>query len=213
MIDDPFDPPGHERYGGGHVFLFDLGRYLVRRGFNLTYIIRNNSSNKKKYEKIGDNCTIIRLGVGPAKEIDPSQVSYYIEPLKKEFTKVLTNLSLIPQVVHTSYWISGIVALPYTRNNNIKHVHSVLSLGRLKLKRPFISKDEKYRDKSEIKLFNSADELILVCPDEINSLKKLYPEVNNKNLNVISYGINENIFFPRPESTDHYVRRSSSRFQ
>ena len=53
MIDDPFDPPGNERVGGGHVFLFDLGRYLIRRGFQVTYIIRKNSQKKKSLEKLG----------------------------------------------------------------------------------------------------------------------------------------------------------------
>jgi hypothetical protein len=29
-IDDPFDPTGVYRFGGGSTFVFDLGRYLVR---------------------------------------------------------------------------------------------------------------------------------------------------------------------------------------
>ena len=214
MIDDPFDPPGNERVGGGHVFLFDLGRYLIRRGFQVTYIIRKNSQKKKSLEKLGEKCSIIRLEVGPLKEMKPDEVSKLINPLKKEFINAIEELRDRPNALHSIYWISGIVALDFTNVNKIKHVHSVLSLGRLKVKEEKkLSKIDKLRDESEIKIFNDVDGLILVCPNELQALRKLYPEVINNNCHIIPYGIDETLFFPRPESTNHYVRRTTGRFK
>ncbi|MEA2329592.1 MAG: hypothetical protein QOE68_4551, partial [Thermoanaerobaculia bacterium] len=46
LTDDPFDPPGESRYGGAQRFMFDLGRYLVRRGHHVVFMTRQSRSRK-----------------------------------------------------------------------------------------------------------------------------------------------------------------------
>lgn len=214
MIDDPFDPPGYGRFGGGNLFLFDLGRYLIRRGFIVTYIIRKNSSEKKSFERLGNNCTIIRLQVGPEKEISPKYVASLIEPLKIKFSEKMEELEGKIIACHSIYWISGIVVLEYCKANNIRLVHSILSLGRLKISNEQChDKIEKKRDSSEVLIFNEADDLIVVCPNEKNNLYELYPEVKNTDCHIVPYGIDEKMFFPRPESPGNFVCRSANRFK
>ena len=85
MIDDPFDPPGQHRFGGGQLFLFDLGRYLVRKGNEVTYIVRKNDRSKPDKDQLGQKCKILRLEVGPTEEITPNKVATLIDKLKVEF--------------------------------------------------------------------------------------------------------------------------------
>ncbi|NOQ25814.1 MAG: glycosyltransferase [Bacteroidales bacterium] len=214
MIDDPFDPPGSGRFGGGHLFLFDLGRYLIRQGITVTYICRKNSPTKNSYERLGDKCTIYRLDVGPQKEILTFEVSSYLKQLKTQFINTIIQLDKV-DVIHTSYWISGLVAMEYCQNNGIKHVNTILSLGRLKHKeKKSLSEYERFRDISEITVFNGVDDLIAICQDEKKSLFKLYPELKqNINCHIIANGIDENIFYQRPESSSDFIRRASYRFK
>ncbi|NVO12329.1 MAG: glycosyltransferase [Bacteroidales bacterium] len=214
MIDDPFDPPGSGRYGGGHLFLFDLGRYLIRQGIPIVYICRNNSPNKKHYEELGSLCSIYRLNIGPAEELPTNKISNYIIELVDGFNTIMTKLGEV-NVIHTSYWISGIVAHEYCKNNNIKHVNTILSLGRLKHRdENHLSDYEILRDRLEIKLFNSVDVIIAICQDEKNNLIKLYPELKQDiNCQIISNGIDENIFYKRPESSSNLICRATYRFK
>jgi hypothetical protein len=214
MIDDPFDPPGCGRFGGGHIFLFDLGRYLVRHGLNVAYICRNNSSEKVGFERLGEKCVIYRINVGPQKEIATSEIVDYLVPLKTQFENILNQFIKI-DVIHTSYWISGLIALDYCKKNNIKHINTILSLGRLKLKgKKHLSAYEKLRDESEISVFSKVDELIAICQDEKETLFSLYPELEkNINCHIIANGIDETIFYKRPEPSCGFICRATNRFK
>src|SRR5437764_10062194 len=107
FIADPFDPPGHERYGGGHLFIFDLGRFLVQEGYRVTYFTRRNNPEKAAYDELGPLCSIHRLEVGPAEELPPPSVGQYLDNLSSAFEKTIEERKLEFTTLHSHYWIAG----------------------------------------------------------------------------------------------------------
>src|ERR1017187_5545364 len=105
FIADPFDPPGYERFGGGHLFRFDLGRFLVQHGYSVVFFTRRNSSDKPTFDQIGPLCSIHRIMAGPPQELDPSIVGGYIDELAAAFEELIGSHVQRLTAIHSHYWI------------------------------------------------------------------------------------------------------------
>lgn len=211
LTDDPFDPAGAGRFGGSHAFFFDISRELVRRGHDVTIITRLNEPHKPRFQSLGPLCRIYRLEVGPAAEVD----HHALGNLHGDLTTNILSLPLDPpfSILQTSNWLSGAVGLALRPRIANHHVHHVLSLGRARLalgEEP--SCHDQTRDEWECRIFAEADALICVTEDERNSLERLYQDVSKSKIAVIPYGVDPNVFSPRPGDANDYLRRASNRF-
>jgi len=217
FIADPFDPPGHERFGGGHLFLFDLGRYLVRHGYSVIFLTRLNSSEKQLRQNLGTRCKVLRLNVGPSSEISPDEVAAHFDGLLQASLAELNTLDVSEiAVVHSHYWIAGLLSRALYNKEVLRkrlHIHSILSLGRLKqeLGEP-LGQNFSFRDQAELQVFREADHLIAVCPNEQRDLRRLYPEIRRP-IRIIPYGVNTSVFHPKPERPSTSIRRAYKRFE
>jgi D-inositol-3-phosphate glycosyltransferase len=213
FIADPFDPPGHERFGGGHLFIFDLGRFLVQNGYRVTFFTRRNNAVKAAFEELGPLCSIHRLPVGPAEEIPPEFVGRLLDELSIAFEKIIEERKLEFAALHSHYWIAGEVVRRFCVTHPVRHIHSVLSLGRLKREKAEPrTASTALRDECEIRVFNSADAVLTVCPSERSDLQRLYPDVNLSKTLIIPYGVDPDVFYPRPQSECDFVRRQTFGF-
>jgi D-inositol-3-phosphate glycosyltransferase len=213
FIADPFDPPGHERFGGGHLFLFDLGRFLVNQGFRVTYFTRRNSSEKPLFDQIGPMCSIVRLEIGPAEELAPPVVGSYLDELSSAFEQAINERQSEFSALHSHYWIAGEVVRRFCVTHHVRHVHSILSLGRVnREKGEPLPTNSSAREWIEIQVINSADAVIAVCPSELADLQRLYPEVDPSKVHIIPYGVDPDVFYPRPQSESDFVRRQAIGF-
>lgn len=210
LTDDPFDPPGWDRFGGGHLFVFDLGRYLVRLGWRVDYLTRRNAPEKAPYEQLGTRCSVTRLTVGPAEDVPPLALYPYLHDLTVAAREAVATRPS-HSVIHSHNWLSGAVALAI-REPTARHVHSILSLGRVRWAQGEEPQaDDRFRDQLEVDLFRAADVLVTVAPSERDDLRRLYPEIAHDRIAVVPYGVDPDVFYPRPESPDHFVRRQARR--
>lgn len=210
LTDDPFDPAGVGRFGGAHAFFFDLSRQFVRMGHSVTIVTRLNDPDKPCFQSLGALCCIHRLNVGPPLEIDHHSLGHLREDL---IVSVRALLKTKFDVVQTSNWLSGAVGMALVPDTASKHVHHLLSLGRVRLafgEEP--SPHDQNRDEWECRIFASANALVCVTKDEQNALEELYPDVAKDKVTIIPYGIDSDVFSPRPSDAYDYLRRSCSRF-
>jgi D-inositol-3-phosphate glycosyltransferase len=213
FIADPFDPPGHERFGGGHLFLLDLGRFLVQTGYRVTFFTRKNSQTKASFDMLGPLCSIYRLEVGPAEELSPPAVGRYVDDLSSAFDQVLETTKTEFNAVHSHYWIAGEVVRRFCLKHPTRHVHSVLSLSRLnREKGEAITEISSLREECEVRVFNAADALLTVCPSEHADIRRLYPEIDLSRTYIIPYGVDPDVFYPRPQSERDFIRRTALGF-
>jgi hypothetical protein len=107
-------------------------------------------------------------------------------------------------------WISGLAAASTTIH---PHIHHILSLGRVRLQRGEESHpSDETRDAAEIKVFETADRLVCVCQNELDSLRQLYPEIDPGQAVVIPYGVDDGIFQRKPSSPHAHLRWATQRF-
>lgn len=211
LTDDPLDPPGWERFGGGHLFVFDLGRYLVRLGWRVDYITRLNAPSKRMYEDLGPLSSITRANVGPTEDLTPLALHSYFE----EIVAAVRQMDFLQNpydVIHSHNWLSGAVARRLISAVPVRHIHSILSLGRTRLALgEEATEGDGVRDRLELDVFLNADVLLTVAPSERNDLHKLYPEVKHDRVAVVPYGVDPQHFYPRPECPEDFVLRQARR--
>ena len=210
LTDDPFDPPGESRYGGAQRFMFDLGRHLVRAGHQVLFVTRQSRPGKPLHQTFGQRCEIRRFSVGPPDELTHHELWLFRAEIETRVRQLVEDAKPF-DVVLSFNWLSGLVAVALGIR---PHAHHILSLGRARLalnELPHPSDDA--RDGGEIKVFLSADRLICVCRDELQSLQTLYPEIDASKGRIVPYGIDGDVFYCRPCNADDYVRRSSERLQ
>jgi glycosyltransferase involved in cell wall biosynthesis len=212
LTDDPFDPPGHGRFGGSHAFFFDLARQFVRIGHDVTIVTRLNSLHKATFEDLGPYCRIHRVAVGSPAEIDHHSFGDLAEELTTAVKELFQKIEI--DIVQTSNWLSGAVACLAMPGLAKQHVHHVLSLGRTRLELGEESSlHDEVRDEWEKTIFSSANALVCVTEEEKNSLMRLYLNVKTHAVTIIPYGISQDVFFRRPTTADDFVCRARVRFQ
>jgi glycosyltransferase involved in cell wall biosynthesis len=209
LTDDPLDPPGWARFGGGHLFVFDLGRYLVRTGWYVDYLTRRNSPVKPLEESLGPCCAITRLAIGPAEDFLPLDLYEHLEEMSAAAVSFVASREPY-DVIHSHNWLSGAVARKAAGQS--RHIHSILSLGRVRLELgEEAAPNDPLRDALELEIFRNADTLVTVAPSERDDLRRLYPEIKHDRIAVVPYGVDPDIFNPRPEHPDSLVLRSARR--
>lgn len=214
FIDDPFDPPGHERFGGGQAFWYDLIRYLIRQGDKVDVVTRLNDPEKERFEQIGFSLRLHRISVGPPREVNPAELAPLVDELAEATEQALGDDLGRFDILHSQYWLSGDVARRFAESHRITHVHHPLSFLREKRIRgePETIASAR-REQAELAIFATVDWLIMLSPTELITFRSLYPECANTHVTIVPHGADHALFFPRPESPSAYVRRAARRLE
>ncbi|HVG07374.1 MAG TPA: glycosyltransferase [Thermoanaerobaculia bacterium] len=210
LADDPLDPPGYDRYGGAHLFVYEAGRYLTRKGHFVAFITRKSRPDKPSFENVGPHCQIFRVPAGPEFEMSHHDIWQYQPELSQNAMSLIQDSDPYDCVLSFN-WISGLLAL----KSGVKpHVHHILSLGRVRKElgeEPHPS--DSSRDAGELEVFSQATRLVCVCSDELHSLQSLYPEVDSTNAVIIPYPVDSDIYARRPFSASVFLRRKAERLK
>lgn len=213
LTDDPFEAPGMGGHGGSHVVMFDMGRHFVRAGAKVIFVTRRDRPGKRKREKIGGGCEIFRLEGGPINELPYYECGAYIDEIVAA-AKSLPELcpDNIDRIVSYN-WISGECVRRLYLDSGIPHTHCVLALARVRLANgESPRKISALWQECELRVLTSADQIVTCSTNELAELTSLYPEIDPTRLRCIPVGVDTDVFGIRPLSSDHYLRRTTSRF-
>lgn len=196
FINDPLDPPGGRRIGGGHLVLRELSEFLVSRGFDVTLITRRNDPSKPLLQPLGPRLRLHRVAVGPAAEMEPADVGHHLDALLAAALPVLRSITGLV-AIHSQYWIAGEVCRRANLELGVRHVHHMLSFGRQKRRRGEPSgATDGLRDDCEVRVANAVDTIVAQCPSEASDLLELYPELTHRRVCIIPHGIDTDAFSP-----------------
>ena len=206
IADDPLDPPGESRYGGAQLFMFDVGRHLLRAGHEVHYLTRQSRPGKPRRQSLGLHYEIHRVPIGPEGELNHHELWPYRRAIEAAAVELISLERPFDRVLSFN-WLSGVAA----KATGIRpHIHHILSLGRARLALgEEAHPSDQPRDAGEIEVFTHADRLICVCRDEHLTLTKLYPEIDASKGHIIPYGTDAEVFYRRPCDPDDYIRRSA----
>ena len=215
LTDDPFAPAGRGSFGGSHIAISNIGRYLVRAGYEVIFFTRRISKDHPKRADLGSKCKLYRIDGGPFTSMSYYMVSDYLDEMITNMKKILIKNNIPDSISYISYnWLSGEVVRRLRFKFKGEHFHLVLALSISRLnggegKQKISDKWIKY----EKATFNDAKYIFCGSKAEKEDLLDLKYKINKKKVLVLNYGIDTKIFHRRPRSKNNYICRAIEKFQ
>jgi D-inositol-3-phosphate glycosyltransferase len=192
---------GGKETGGMNVYVRDLSRELGRRGFTVDVFTRSQDPDAPRVVDLGPNARVIHLKAGPEAPYDKNLVHNHIDEFTDNLLEFARREDVAYHLVHSHYWLSGLVARQVRREWNTPVMHMFHTLGKLKNR---VAKSEAdleapLRVESEREIINSVDRLVAANPLEKAQMIWLYGADPTK-IEVIPCGVDLELFYPRARS-------------
>jgi len=190
---------GGKKTGGMNVYIRDLARQLGKRKIKVDIYTRCESKDAHETHRLGQNVRVIHIPAGPQKPTDPHKLFPHLDDFYRLTFSHVTKANKQYQLIHSHYWLSGVVGLKLSKKLNIPLIHTFHTLQLVKqLYSPSIT-PQPQRSKSETQIANHATSILGFTPDEKQHLIKYY-QANSKTISLIPPGINLNRFKPIPKA-------------
>jgi len=191
---------GGKKTGGMNVYVRDYSRELGRQGVQVDVFTRSQDDCQPMVKHdLGYGGRVIHIPAGPEKPIPLADITNHLD----EFVSGVLNFSdeenIHYDVIHSHYWLSGLVAEKLRDVWGTPFVHMFHTLGHMK-NRIALSDRERApqgRIDGENHVIIAADRLIAATPAEEAQLNWLYNADMDK-VRVVSPGVDLERFTPIP---------------
>ncbi|MGM9920120.1 MAG: glycosyltransferase [Bhargavaea sp.] len=159
---DPLAKLGGKQSGGQNNYVRQLAEALAERGLHVDVATHWSDPDTPQIERFGGTCRVIRIAAG-CKEFVPKSDMLQLLPAFYKEMKSIIDLDTY-DVVHTHYWLSGLLGLMIRNDFGTRIVHTSHSLGIAKAKAT--GQVEEARLRAEKEILGRADRVIATTPTE-----------------------------------------------
>ena len=191
---------GGKKTGGMNVYVRDYSLELNRRGIQVDVFTRSQDDCVPQVmHDLGENGRVIHVIAGPQQPIPVAQVGDYLDEFVEGVLTFAQNAGIQYDLIHSHYWLSGLVAERLRDVWQIPIVHMFHTLGYMKNR---IALDDSQRAPQtridgEKHVMAIADRLIAATPAEEAQFQWLYGADMNKVV-TIPPGVDLERFHPIP---------------
>ncbi|PID14357.1 glycosyl transferase family 1 [Sporosarcina sp. P34] len=182
---DPLAPLGSEQAGGQNNYVRQLALALEKEGYAVDVVTHWNSMDTPKVEYFGTSCRVIRFAAGKHNFVPKHEMYRLIPEFFEEMSQTLNFKKY--DVVHTHYWLSGLIGSFIKNKWGIPWIHTNHSLGIAKKKAT--GKSEALRLLTEKMILTSADLVVVTTPSERQLIREFI--TNPAPIKIIPIGVNE----------------------
>lgn len=192
----PLDTPGGGNAGGLNVVVQNLATQLADQGLQVDILTRRENPHSPAQISIAPNVNLKILDIGPAKPISRAEISILIPQIKQYANKIDKY-----QIVHSHYWISGVLGQEIANLQNIPHVLSLHTLA--KIKNSNLAADD--APESDLRLRTEEEILATSTLVTVASTaeKQIVMNLGAKQVALTPPGVNPQIFFPLEKEKSH----------
>jgi D-inositol-3-phosphate glycosyltransferase len=196
----PLATLGGKETGGMNVYVRDLSRELARRGHHVDVYTRSQDPSLPRIRSgLGYGARVIHLPAGPEHPYDKHLVYGHLPEFVDGVLAQAEADGAAYDVLHSHYWLSGVVARELRHRWGVPIAHMAHTLGKMKnavAQRPE-ERETARRIVVETEIVHSADALVAATPVEREQLVQLYAAAPAR-IRVISPGVDIERFHPIP---------------
>ena len=201
MHTSPLATPGVGDAGGLNVYVDEVARRLGERGLKVDVFTRKAGEDRPPIVEVNEHTRVIHLPVGPsarvAKEELPDLVSDFADCLDGDIGHY--------DLIHSHYWLSGMVARRLKARHGIPVVHTMHTMARVKNSTlsQHQTSEPNDREHGEAAIVADADVLTANTPDEAAELQQHYGATPDQ-IRIVPPGVDLHTFHPcdQPRSRD-----------
>lgn len=198
----PLATLGGKETGGMNVYVRDLSRELARRGHHVDVYTRSQDAEAPRIsDGLGYGTRVIHLPAGPEHPYDKHLVYDHLPEFVGGVLAQVEGDAIHYDVLHSHYWLSGVVARELRQRWGTPIVHMFHTLGKMKdavAQRPE-ERETARRIAVETEIVRFAETLVAATPAEQEQLVRLYT-ADPARIRVISPGVDTERFHPIPEA-------------
>ena len=189
---------GGKEAGGMNVYVRELSRELGRRGIIVDIFTRSQDPHSPRITVVERNVTLITLPAGTEAPYDKNRVLNY----QTEFVAGMQNYTqqhnIHYAIIHSHYFVSGIIGLALREAWGIPLVHMFHTLGAMK---NHVARSDEERETSqriafEGRLMREADTIVAATPLDLQQMVWHYEAVPDR-IKIIPCGVDLNRFHPQ----------------
>jgi D-inositol-3-phosphate glycosyltransferase len=187
---DPLARLGGKQSGGQNNYVKQLALALDELGLSVDVVTHWSNPNTPQIEAFGENCRVIRIAARHKGYMNKGEMINILPAFYREMHDLIPINTY--DIVHSHYWLSGLLGLVIKNNYEIPLVHTSHSLAIAKYRGT--GKKETTRLHAEKNILRKADTVIATTTNE----KDLIESFAGPKANVVvsSIGVNRDIFYP-----------------
>ncbi len=199
----PLAALGGKETGGMNVYVRDLSRELGRRGIAVDCFTRSQNPNIRRVShRLGPNGRVIHVPAGPEEPCDKNRVLEYLPQFTQGVLDFVRREGVQYDVIHSHYWLSGLVAGELRRAWRLPVIQMFHTLGQMK--NSVANSPEEWepvrRIEAEAQVMECADLLVAATPLERAQMVWLYG-ADAARIVVVPCGVDLGLFRPIPRAT------------
>ena len=185
---------GDTKTGGMNVYVRQLARELASIGCQVDVFTRTHDPDEPRIVPVGDGARVVHLEAGPA-DSTLDDLHSYTSAFADAVIRFQQDESVEYELIHSHYWLSGVVATRLTGHWNIPHIATFHTLARTKQRARAGEQESVRRAHAEQQIISSADSVVVSTQIEKDDITKLY-QVNGTPIEVIPPGVDTAMFQP-----------------
>jgi D-inositol-3-phosphate glycosyltransferase len=193
MHTSPLATPGVGDAGGLNVYVAELAKRLGERGLGVDVFTRRTDRDLPDVVDINEHARVIHLTAGPVDEVAKEELPAYLDDFAAAVEPHLPD----HQVLHSHYWLSGMVARTLRERHRIPMVHTMHTMAKVKNENRGAGHraEPGVRERGEAQIVASADILTANTPDEADELQRHY-HARPDQIAVVPPGVDLHTFHP-----------------
>ncbi|RJQ39327.1 MAG: glycosyltransferase family 1 protein [Nitrospiraceae bacterium] len=210
----PLDILGGRDTGGMNVYVRELSRKLGERGIWVDIFTRSKYPSIPKIVHINENVRVVHIKAGIEAPYHKNLIWNYLPEFQEGIYNFAREEGITYDLIHSHYWLSGVVASKLGQILGIPIVHMSHTMGFLKnqVARSDDEKDISLRLENEIKVIRAADRIVAATPLEKFEINREFDIPLNR-IEVIPCGVDLNLFKHRePEEARKHLGLNGQKF-
>ena len=185
---------GDAKTGGMNVYVRQLALELAALGCQVDVFTRMHDPDESQITSIGSGARVIHLEAGPPDSTLDDLYSY-TSAFAESVVRFQQRQGIEYDLIHSHYWLSGIVAIELSRRWNAPHIATFHTLARTKQRARAGERESAERASVEQRIIDSAKALVVSTHIERDDISKLY-EVKGAHIEVMPPGVDTTLFNP-----------------
>jgi D-inositol-3-phosphate glycosyltransferase len=193
MHTSPLATPGVGDAGGLNVYLAEVSRRLGERGRKVDVFTRRDDPTVPEVVEVNEHTRVIQVTAGPTELLAKES----LPELASEFSAQLDARIDDYDVVHSHYWLSGLVGIDLQARHGLPLVHTMHTMARVKNATLGAGQtgEPDRRERGEAMIVDHADALTANTTDEASELRRHYAAAPQK-IMIVPPGVDLHTFHP-----------------
>ncbi|RJP92455.1 MAG: glycosyltransferase [Desulfobacteraceae bacterium] len=185
--------------GGMSVYIRELAKEFGYLGILVDVFTLSQTQSSPSIISLFNNVRLINLNVKSDQLIFKENLFDYLPAVLQAFNQTVKKESLRYDLIHSHYWLSGILGNQIKQIQGIPHVTTFHTMGAVKNRACLQESEPDFRIKQEKELAAACDRIIASTRNEAHELISLYHAKNEK-IGVVPAGVNLELFQPMNQS-------------